>query len=194
MSQIQQKIAQLEESNQVQKIELANQKKLTELLLNRIEALEKRQNEIKPQIIVSQVTKPATTYKSYTNPRFGFKVEYPTNFKIGPEPTNGSGRDFSLGEANIRASAGRVEGWDIQTLLSWSIEEANESPISYKKVGDNWFAISYKDKDDYIVYQKSIIKDGFSYELEIRYPLSQQNKYETMVEYVVKTFVPGNGD
>lgn len=194
MSHIQQKIAQLEESNLVQKRELANQKKQTELLLNRIKTLEKNQNEIKPKIITRIVTIPATTYKSYTNPRFGFTVEYPTNFKIGPEPTNGDGREFSLGEAKIGAFAGHVEGWDIQTELNWAIEEANDSPISYKQVGHNWFVVSYKDKNDHIVYRKSVIKDGISYDIEITYPISQQNKYETMVEHVVKTFVLGNGD
>ncbi|KRW90682.1 hypothetical protein SD51_13390 [Alicyclobacillus tengchongensis] len=37
----------------------------------------------------------AMTYKTYTNPRFGFFVEYPAAWRVGPRPTDGDGRWFT---------------------------------------------------------------------------------------------------
>lgn len=112
---------------------------------------------------------------------------------MGPEPTDGDGRNFSDGVANFTASGlNAMSGNDVQTELGWAT--ANAKSISYQKVGSNWFVVSYKDGDGNIVYQKSIIQYGVSYDLLITYPASKQATYGPMVTHIVDTFIPGHGE
>jgi transcription-repair coupling factor (superfamily II helicase) len=132
-------------------------------------------------------------YKSYENGRFGFTVQYPDAFTVGPQPTNDDGLQFDNGECEIVAYGSFVlDNETIQTDYQQTIIDAKAS-IAYQKLGSNWFVISYKGVNN-IVYEKSIIQDGVSYVLKITYPSSQQAKYGPMVTHIVNTFVPGHGE
>jgi hypothetical protein len=131
-------------------------------------------------------------YKTYENGRFGFTVQYPDTFTEGLEPTNDDGREFDNGECKIIAAAINVlDGETIQTEYKKALANA-KGPISYQRVGANWFVVSYKDGNN-IVYEKSIIQNGTSYDLNIAYPSSKQAKYGPMVTHIVSTFIPGHG-
>jgi hypothetical protein len=187
------------------KTELAKEKKQAEKLLEQIKAQQNNQRSTASQNS-SDTTKPGTDsttpkpssdeefkYKSFKNSRFGFTVQYPDSFTVGPQPTNNDGRQFDNGECEIVAYGSFVlDGYTIQKEYDQAIVDSKVS-IAYQKLGNNWFVISYKDVNN-IVYQKAIIQDGVSYNLKITYPSSKQDKYGPMVTHIVNSFVPGHGE
>ncbi|WML54338.1 hypothetical protein RCG17_06740 [Neobacillus sp. PS3-12] len=186
------------------KTELAKENKQAEKLLDQIKAQQNNQSSTASQNS-SDITKPSTEatthkpsseefmYKSFKNSRFGFTVQYPDTFTVGPEPTNNDGRQFNNGECEIVAYGSFVvDGDTIQRDYEQAISDAKAS-IAYQKLGDNWFVISYKDVNN-IVYEKAIIQDGVSYNLKITYPSSRQAKYGSMVTHIVNSFAPGHGE
>ncbi len=60
--------------------------------------------------------------------------------------------------------------------------------IAYQTTSDNWYVISYAEGFN-IIYQKSIMAEGFVANLLIEYPQELQNKYEPIVEHAADTFV-----
>lgn len=133
------------------------------------------------------------TYNTYTNPRFGFTVQYPSTFIQGPAPTNNDGRDFSNGEASILAYAGHINVLEnnetIETYYNRALENAPGS-ISYKRLGSDWYVISYRAGTN-TVYEKSIIGESIISTVIITYPSSKQDYYEPMVTYISKTLIGG---
>ncbi|USK58511.1 hypothetical protein [Peribacillus asahii] len=132
-------------------------------------------------------------YNGYSNARFGFYVQYPDSFIAGPEPDNGDGRYFDNGEAEIRAYGSIALDEDaLQTEYQFAISDA-VGPIAYQKTGDNWFAVSFIDDNNNIVYRKTILQNGILSTVILTYPDSQKAKYDALVSHVVSTFIPGNG-
>lgn len=133
-------------------------------------------------------------YHTYENERFGFIVQYPDTFTRGPEPTNGDGLVFDNGEAEIRAYGGYdIDEDHLQTLHEMTTDEAPGS-VAFEKRGNNWFAISFVDSKDQIIYQKSILKGGVISTVRFTYPAFQKEKYDDLVSHVVDTFVPSSGN
>ncbi len=61
-----------------------------------------------------ETTKPETSsisYDSYTNPRFGFSIMYPTFLSPQPESENGDGRVFSNGKNEEMSVLLRITFW-----------------------------------------------------------------------------------
>ena len=132
-------------------------------------------------------------YNGYQNERFGFYVQYPDSFIEGPAPDNDDGRTFDNGEMEIRAYGSIALGEDaLQTQYQFVVSDA-VGPIAYQKTGDNWFAVSFFDDNNNIVYHKTILQNGILSTVRLTYPASQKEKYDALVSRVVSTFVPGNG-
>ncbi|HWL24239.1 MAG TPA: hypothetical protein VNR38_10915 [Ureibacillus sp.] len=132
-------------------------------------------------------------YNTYDNARFGFSVQYPDSFIAGPEPDNGDGRSFDNGEMEITAYAGfDVFEDSLQSNYQSAISDA-VGPIAFQKTGDNWFAVSFFDANNNIVYHKAILKKGIISTVILTYPASQKEKYDALVSHVVNTFIPANG-
>ena len=132
-------------------------------------------------------------YNGYQNERFGFYVQYPDSFIEGPAPDNDDGRTFDNREMEIRAYGSIALGEDaLQTEYQFVVSDA-VGPIAYQKTGDNWFAVSFFDDNNNIVYHKTILQNGILSTVRFTYPASQKEKYDALVSHVVSTFVPGNG-
>ncbi|MED1203015.1 hypothetical protein [Heyndrickxia acidicola] len=177
---------------------LAKEKNRTEELLKQIKTYKNKEKQTrttanKNNTVKSTVSLPnGFTYKTYFNGRFGFTVQYPDTFKEGAAPANNDGREFSDGNCTITASGINVmEGDTIKSEFTQALSEAAGS-VSYQKVSSNWFAISYKAGSN-IVYKKSIIQDGVSYDVVIVYSSSSQKKYNPMVTHIIRTFIAGRG-
>ena len=136
------------------------------------------------------------TYQTYTNTRYGFTVEYPTTFTVGQAPTNNDGRNFYNEEFTMVAYGSHTniieQNETIETYYNRALGNAS-GPVAYKRLGNNWYAISYTTGSN-IVYEKSIINDGVIFTLNMTYPSSQKTKYDEMVTRVAKTFTAGEID
>ncbi|MEH6943134.1 hypothetical protein [Bacillus sp. JJ722] len=136
------------------------------------------------------------SYNTYTNERFGFTVKYPNFFTPGKAPANNDGREFSNGECSILAYGSNIniieENETIQTYYNRALLDISGT-ISYQKVSDNWYVVSYLSNGN-ITYQKGIITDESINTLIITYPSSEKEKYDTIVSEVAKTFQTGYGN
>ena len=136
------------------------------------------------------------SYQTYTNTRFGFTVEYPTTFTVGPAPTNNDGRTFYNEEFEMVAYGSHINTFEqnetIETYYNRALGDAS-GPIAYKRLANDWYTISYTTGDN-IVYEKAIINEGVIFTLNMTYPTSQKRKYDKMVTRVAKTFTAGGSD
>ncbi|WP_423800022.1 hypothetical protein [Neobacillus sp. SAB-20_R2A] len=207
------RVSQLEESNRVQtdlmSVQLLNDQKqyakaekVLETIINStngkqfLTAENKLAKDLLNHIKMEQSAKaqePETQFKTYTNSRFGYSIQYPDTFQMGLEPTNNDGREFSDGICQITSSgAHAVEDNPLQTEKDWAIQEVNGT-ILYQKTGDNWFVLSYQEGST-TVYKKTMLNDGISFSIVITYPSDKQNTYGPIVSHIVSTFVPGHSD
>ncbi|MFP3126814.1 hypothetical protein OH784_29935 [Ectobacillus funiculus] len=136
------------------------------------------------------------SYNTYTNTRFGFSVEYPTTFTQGPEPTNNDGREFYNEDSTIIASGSHInvleDNETIETYYNRALENISNS-IAYKRLGSDWYVISYKDGSN-TVYEKAIIGEDIISRVVITYPSSKQGYYESMVTRISSTFKSGQSE
>jgi hypothetical protein len=88
----------------------------------------------------------AAEWRTYTNVRFGFSVEYPAHLlQIQPPPANNDGRAFRShdGQVGITASAGfNVLRSTVKGLYRESIAEYGHEHVTFKKLRRNWFVVS----------------------------------------------------
>ncbi len=87
-----------------------------------------------------------SSWKQYTNARFGFVLTYPAELVAGEEAMNGDGREFHTkdGEFSLAAMAHFFvpESGDSYEKR-WQEElEAPDVNITYKKKTPNWYVVS----------------------------------------------------
>ncbi|MBB6446745.1 tetratricopeptide (TPR) repeat protein [Bacillus benzoevorans] len=136
------------------------------------------------------------TYQTYTNSRFGFSVQHPATFSMGEPPANNDGRKFSNGEASIKAYASHInvieENETIETYYNQALGDT-AGPISYQRLGDDWYVISYTNGGN-TIYEKAKMGKGIINTFIIEYPANKQSLYGPMVDHISKTFKPGQTD
>ena len=140
--------------DQIEKIS----KKLEEQQLDQPESKVSQQVPIKEEVIKKQPTseqKNTFSYKTYTNTRFGFSIQYPTTFTEGPAPTNNDGRQFYNNDSSIVASGSHTieENETIETYYNQALEHA-PGTVSYQRLGNDWHVF---DKDGRIRYMKKVL-------------------------------------
>ncbi|TDB53146.1 MULTISPECIES: hypothetical protein [Bacillaceae] len=162
-----------------------------------IERMKKINEELSSQL-TTQAIEPVTTkkpqspgYTEYVNSRYGFSIQYPSEFETQPPPTNGDGAVFYSDEVKITAYAGHTNIIQPnETVMTYYDEELNQiSNIAYKRQKDNWYVISYVE-NGMIVYKKFFFGDVVSNTFIITYPAEKKAEYDALVNHVVKTFKP----
>jgi hypothetical protein len=139
-----------------------------------------------------QITEEKVTYKTYTNGRFGFSLQYPTGLTMAPPPTNGDGANFYNEEIDIKAYGGHTnivqQGETIETYYQ---QDINSIPgeIAYQKVTANWYVLSYKENGN-IIYKKFFFGDSVFNTFIITYPANTQDKYGPITTHISQTFSP----
>jgi hypothetical protein len=138
---------------------------------------------------------PKAGYARYTNPRFGFAVDYPTFIKLEPPPENGDGQTFSyFDKISIKAWAIHNVGNDtIETLAKNAAKDQVDPKDDPKK------AITYqaKSKDGFVVsgtrgskifYLKERLVDGVVYAVLLEYDTSVKLEMGPIVTHVAESF------
>ena len=133
----------------------------------------------------------ATADTRYCNSRFGFCVEYPSEFGSEPAPDNNDGRVF-FDRNGFRMTAAGINNVTDETLKS-EIEVFLDrfDTVTYRKLGNNWYALSgYKGED--IIYIKSWVGAGSINHLYLQYPSALKADYDYVVKRIVKSCRPGD--
>ena len=85
--------------------------------------------EVDTQKPTEQKQKENLTYQTYTNTRFGFTVEYPTTFTVGPAPSNNDGREFYNEDFKMLAYGSHIniieENETIETYYNYALGYAS---------------------------------------------------------------------
>lgn len=170
---------------------LANyQSEVTELLKQVQTDSNKNEEEQEPIKIEENKEEQKISYQTYTNGRFGFSVQHPSNFTIDPPPTNGDGAVIHNEELEIRAFGSHTnvisQNETIDTYYKEDLQTIDKE-IAYKKLTDKWYVLSYIENGN-IVYKKFFFGDEVSNTLILTYPESQKEKYDRVVTHIAKTF------
>lgn len=127
-------------------------------------------------------------YLLYGNDRFGFSIEYPSDFVVKLVPDNDDGRIFSSKDGSAELT---VSG--INNILNENAKDdfdnlvKEHSNASYKHQERNWFVVSWGDGDK-IVYEKEVVGRKVINRFIIKYPLSEKKKYDTIITHLNSSF------
>jgi hypothetical protein len=164
-----------------------------DLALNELQEQEKRtKSEENTTTEKEQISEEKVTYKTYTNGRFGFSLQYPTGLTMAPPPTNGDGANFYNDEIDITAYGGHTNTVQQgETTETYYQQDINSIPgeIAYQKVTEDWYVLSYKENGN-IIYKKFFFGDSVFNTLIITYPASTQDKYGPITTHISKAFAP----
>lgn len=136
----------------------------------------------------TKVQEQQVSYKQYGNARFGFNIEYPSDFTVKLVPDNGDGLIFQSADKKTELTFSGINN----VLNHTAVSEYNDllsqhSNASYKKQVDNWLVVSWVEGNN-IVYEKRIVGGGSINGFIIKYPISQKDYYNTIVSHLVVTF------
>ncbi|MCB9231476.1 MAG: hypothetical protein H6581_07430 [Bacteroidia bacterium] len=137
-------------------------------------------------------------WEYYSNSRFGFCLNYPA-FLLSPgeEPTNNDGMRFAT-----RDGSSSLAAWGENMLLNETIplefEERSQDGfefdgrkrrVTYKKLGEDWFAVSGFLDEKVIFYRKVIQGEGLTfYEIEFLYPSAEKEQWDAIVDRVLASW------
>lgn len=144
--------------------------------------------------------KPAETYATYYNGRFGQTVEYPVSVftKRDRPPANGIGQKFfSKDHKSFFMASGRFNVDDYRKIDLVLKEEADSRKAEGWVVADtgqngNWCVLRGK-RGDKIFYEKALLthKKQVINKLYIEYPASQKDAFEPIIMHMAKSFREG---
>jgi hypothetical protein len=133
-------------------------------------------------------------YKTYTNDRFFFSIEYPISLlKMQPPPENRDGRTFLSSDNSVE-----VRVWGQYNAESLTLREKYDLALkgfdgkpTYMVLGKSSFVISGI-KDEKIVYLKTLYRKDKDadvyYTFTIEYPVSKRKEYDPVVTHIANSF------
>ena len=138
-------------------------------------------------------------YMSYHNDRFGYTIEYPDFLTPGIVPDNGAGRTFESADGLVKLTAsgshapGALEDTDtLDGYYSFIKSNLDYTPTYEAKKEDNFIFTGIK--GDKIIYERHYMKDDLTENcFYLEYPVSQKEKFDSIVEHIVDTFETGTG-
>jgi hypothetical protein len=162
---------------------------------------------IKPPVIspaeVSSKGIASQQYKRYVNPRFQYRIDYPSFLTPGREPENGDGLRFKSADGKTelivygQSAYATVNGeaWTIPSLLADALasRKRDGDKVTYKKQGKDWFVLSGYSGSK-IFYSKTIIHDDNVKCFELRYPTANKVAFDPIVGHLVGSFVNTSAD
>jgi hypothetical protein len=142
---------------------------------------------------------PKVDFARYTNPRFGFAVDYPTFIKLEPPTANGDGQTFSyFDKILMKAWAVRNADDTIETRAKHALAEQvdpkddpKKAITSQVKTADG-FVISGT-RGSKIFYRKEKVVKGIAYGVLLEYDASSKAEMDPIVAHVAESFVVTGG-
>jgi hypothetical protein len=129
-----------------------------------------------------------SNWTSYTNQRFGFEIEYPSNLIPQGEAQNGDGQAFFSADEKLKlwawARLALDEGLADYTRNFFTKGEK----ITYKIVKKDWAVFSGYTPDNQIFYQKIWLKNDVFYTFLWQYPTQLRKKYDPFCQKIADSF------
>jgi hypothetical protein len=131
-------------------------------------------------------------FQTYTNNRYGFRVDYPESFVAQQSPENGDGLTLKSedGKATLVAWGMNNAGFTLQDQFDNAIKGVH-GELGYNKIGRNWFVVSWTDGDN-LCYTKEFVGGASETAFTFTFPVEQRPQYDSIVTTIEKSFKPGD--
>jgi hypothetical protein len=134
------------------------------------------------------------TYKTYHNQRFGYRIDYPADFRPQPEPENGDGRRFLSpdGQAVLTVFAGYAAAEDGLAKRrkvareGWQEQHATFTLDQPTRTG---YVLSGQVKGR-IFYEKTVIKSDMLTTFIWEYPTARKAAMDAVIQHTVQSLQP----
>jgi hypothetical protein len=137
------------------------------------------------------IATPQNNYKTYTNTRFKYSIDYPDDLLIPQgEAENGDGQVFKeKGGSSVEMRV--YGGYNVlnETLRSRYLELVRKwnRGLTYKVLRRDWFVVSAM-VDGKIHYQKTILRGDVFKSFEIEYDAVRGSTYNDVTDHISKSF------
>lgn len=142
----------------------------------------------------------AQSWATYLNPRYGFSIDYPPQFRAEPPPANGDGRDFAAADGAQFTVSGQLNnpGAKQRTVAQFetylrSVSGASDySHVTYRFASADTLVLSGF-RGDNVFYEKYIFSQGGQIisAFIMTYPKSAKALYDPIVTRMSNSFRPG---
>jgi hypothetical protein len=145
--------------------------------------------------ICAQTVLSDAVYETYTNPRFGYAIDYPSDVLYPQgESDNGDGQRFLSKDADASLlvyGANNVLGESLDDRFREDSRGGTEDDptkvVTFKVAKKNWFVVSGY-KSGKIFYQKTISGDDRFNTFYLEYDEDQRGLYDPIAEHISKSF------
>ena len=139
----------------------------------------------------SLIAFPQNNYKTYTNARFKYSIDYPADLLIPQgEAENGDGQAFrekTASSVEMRVYGGyNVSNETLRSRYEKLVGEWGKG-VTYKVLRQDWFVVSAMVKGK-IHYQKTILRGGVFKTFEIEYDAVRGSTYNDVTDHISKSF------
>ncbi len=146
-------------------------------------------------LLLSQTLPAVETFKTYSNSRFNYSIDYPADLLIPQgEAPNGDGQIFASSDQEARMiiyGTHNVLEQTIQDLFQQESQDASSPKITkkvtYKRQKDNWFVVSGYIGPK-IFYQKTFLSNDMFKTFYIEYPQNQRHRYDPILSRLGSSF------
>jgi len=141
-----------------------------------------------PETILPPTVTAAPGYTNYTNDRFGYAIEYPSDFVVTTVPADDDGRVFTSPDGTAVLTVWAQYNVDGSTVASKSAAVSAGNNVSYAAHGSDWFIASWVDANNQIVYHKEYVQADVIYGLLFTCRKQDKPIYEAIITHLEKTF------
>jgi hypothetical protein len=135
---------------------------------------------------------PPNQFRTYTNERFGFSIDYPPSFVPKEPPQNGDGMALESpdGTAILVVSGSNSSGVALSAYYDTAVRTV-KGELGYHTASKDWFVVTWKEGDR-LTYQKTFVGSGSENSFTFSYPEGQKLEYDHMVTRIEKSFRHGD--
>ncbi|WP_298846610.1 protein kinase domain-containing protein [Clostridium sp.] len=141
-----------------------------------------------------QLKKQQIVYSKYTNDKFGFSIDYPSDLLTKVMPLSQNGSIFSSKDDSVKLTVSgknNVSNQNAKSVYNDVIKE--HSDALYKTQQNNWFVVSWIDGDK-IYYEWCTVGSGSINTYIAAFPESQKKYFELVLNHLNSSFKnPGVG-
>jgi len=141
-----------------------------------------------------QLKKQQIVYSKYTNDKFGFSIDYPSDLLTKVMPLSQNGSIFSSKDDSVKLTVSgknNVSNQNVKSVYNDVIKEHSDAP--YKTQQNNWFVVSWIDGDK-IYYEWCTVGRGSINTYIAIFPESQKKYFELVLNHLNSSFKnPGVG-
>lgn len=137
-------------------------------------------------------------YKTYHNQRFGYRLDYPADFRPQPEAANGDGRRFTSpdGQAVLSVYAGYNVldgGLAADRKIAREGWQEKHATLTLDQLTRTGYVLSGQVKDR-IFYEKTVLKNNTLTTFVWEYPTARKAALDVVIRHTIQTLQPSAGD